>query len=236
MDHLNSWRSWIEERHLRPESLTTYRANFEEHPARLVVISNFLRTDVAERLTMFLRDEAQFQPVFGLYSREGAIIDQQEWIGAEEKNRFFRLSKIAGLSAQYGLSLNTLTYLRFRKTLQDPGFAALFEQLTGIALSSNQTFSPHSMERGDFLKVHNDKIDNRQLALVFYLTPGWQPDFGGALVVVDREGRKTRIEAEYNRLAAFDVNAGTTHFIEEIRGAARDQRRLTISGWYDKRP
>jgi Rps23 Pro-64 3,4-dihydroxylase Tpa1-like proline 4-hydroxylase len=234
MDHLNFWRPWIEERHLRPASLTAYRASFEEHPARLVVINDFLRTDVAERLAIFLRDEAQFQQVFGLYSREGAMINREEWLRAEEKDRFFRFSKIAGLPPQYGLSPNTLTYLQFRKTLQATGFASLFEQLTGVALAGSEAFSPHSMERGDFLKVHNDKIGNRQLALVFYLTPGWEPDFGGALVVVDCEGRKTRIEAEYNRLVAFDVNVGTTHFIEEIKGVAQDQRRLTISGWYDK--
>ena len=88
------------------------------------------------------------------------------------------------------------------------------------------------MKVGDVLKPHDDNGRNRKLALVFYLTPGWESRFGGALVVVSSNGGTTRIEADYNSAVIFDVTAGSKHFIEPILPEAKNKSRMTISGWY----
>jgi Rps23 Pro-64 3,4-dihydroxylase Tpa1-like proline 4-hydroxylase len=88
------------------------------------------------------------------------------------------------------------------------------------------------MKAGDFLKPHNDDNRNRSLALVIYLSADWAPHFGGALNVVDGEGRTTKIEAEYNSMVVFDVAADTRHFVDPI--PQDNFARVTIGGWYHK--
>ena len=90
------------------------------------------------------------------------------------------------------------------------------------------------MKQDDFLKPHSDDNRNRSLALVIYLSPAWLSRFGGALNVVDSQGRRTIIEAEYNSMVVFDVAAGTTHFVDPINSNAGALSRLTIGGWYHK--
>jgi Rps23 Pro-64 3,4-dihydroxylase Tpa1-like proline 4-hydroxylase len=52
--------------------------------------------------------------------------------------------------------------------------------------------------------------------------------------VVDGQGCRTKIEAEYNSIIVFDVAAGTTHFVDLISPEAGDRARVTIGGWYHK--
>ena len=90
------------------------------------------------------------------------------------------------------------------------------------------------MKSGDCLNPHNDDNRNRRLALVIYLSVDWESGFGGALNVIDSQGRRTKIEAEYNSMVVFDVAAGTTHLVAPISPKAGDSARLTIGGWYHK--
>jgi Rps23 Pro-64 3,4-dihydroxylase Tpa1-like proline 4-hydroxylase len=67
-----------------------------------------------------------------------------------------------------------------------------------------------------------------------YLSPGWSPSFGGALHMADEAGGDTRVEATYNSIVVFDVQAENSHLVAPIEGAAGETRRLTIGGWYPK--
>jgi len=71
----------------------------------------------------------------------------------------------------------------------------------------------------------------RSIALVMYLSPGWQPSYGGALHMADQTG-ESRIEATFNSIVVFDVQAENTHLVAPIETAAGSTRRLTIGGWY----
>jgi Rps23 Pro-64 3,4-dihydroxylase Tpa1-like proline 4-hydroxylase len=88
------------------------------------------------------------------------------------------------------------------------------------------------MGRGDFLLPHDDNSRGRKLAVVIYLTPGWDPKFGGGLRVVDENRVATSIDATFNSIVIFDVAARTTHAVEPIADLAGEGRRLTIGGWY----
>ena len=67
------------------------------------------------------------------------------------------------------------------------------------------------MIQGDFLRPHSDDNRNRHLALVIYLSPGWEADFGGELHMVDQEGHDTALPPVYNSLVAFDVLTDSQH-------------------------
>ena len=234
MVRLASLSTWIQPQHLEQDALPAYRESFQTHPARLLVLKQFLQDSIAERLTKFLRDEAQFSLEYGLYSTGDEAADERTWLSADEGNRFFRFSKLVAVRPEYSMSPNALTYLRFRKAFQDPAFKTFFQELCGMQLGWSDDFGSHSMSAGDFLKSHNDDNRNRRLALVIYLSPDWRSDFAGALNVVDSRGQRTRIEVEYNSMVVFDVAAGTTHFVDPIAPRAGNVTRLTIGGWYHK--
>jgi 2OG-Fe(II) oxygenase superfamily len=223
--------SWIQARHLEDGAVQAHRQAFADHPARLVFIRDFLVESVAQKLSRFLEREAQFRFEHGLYSDEDPV-PQEEWEKAPEDDRFFRLGKLVGTAPEYQMSPNALTYLQFRQAFQRPEFKAFFEAVSGTPLGSSDDFGAHFMRAGDFLKPHSDDNRNRRLALVLYLSPDWEPSFGGELRVVEKDGTAHTVQPEYNSMVAFDVLTETSHYIEPIHADAGDRPRLTIGGWY----
>ena len=222
---------WIQPQHLVEENLARYRDSFARHPAQLVVVENFLVDDVAGRISRFLEGEALFEREHGLYSIEGAV-SQEDWESAEDEDRLFRLSRLQGISPEHLMSPNAVTYLRLRQSLQQPEFREFFEALTGLQFGSSDDFGVHSMSVGDFLRAHSDDLRNRSIAFVMYLSPGWNSSYGGALHMVDATGGESLIEATYNSIVVFDVQAENAHLVAPIESAAGETRRLTIGGWF----
>jgi len=226
--------AWIQPQHLEPAALEQYRRSYTSHPARLVVIRNFLQPQVAERLARFLSGEAEFKAEYGLYTKEGAA-KEDDWLRAREEDRFFKYGKLVGTPPQFQTSPNALTYLQFRMTFQRPELKAFFEEISGMPLGASDDFGAHSMTPESLLRPHSDDNRNRQLALVVYLTPGWKPEYGGQLTVNHVDGETTVVEAEYNSVIAFNVLTHESHVVERIRATnGTVPRRLTIGGWYHK--
>ena len=70
---------------------------------------------------------------------------------------------------------------------------------------------------------------------MIYLSPGWQPSYGGALHMLDQTGGDSTIEATFNSIVVFDVQAENEHLVAPIEAAAEDARRLTIGVVSDAR-
>ena len=56
---------WIQPQHLQGAAIESYKRAFASHPARLLVLKDFLRDEVAEKLSRFLSQEARFKSVYG---------------------------------------------------------------------------------------------------------------------------------------------------------------------------
>jgi hypothetical protein len=196
----------------------------------LLVLRHFLLNTVAERLSRFLAVEAEFQTVYGLYSADGHYVTEDEWLAAAADDRYLRFGAFCGPRTEFRLSPNLLTYLQFRQAFRDRRFTVFFEELCGMPLGSS-AFSVHAMRHGDFLHAHTDAVEDRRLAFVLYLSPDWQPLFGGGLHVVEPGGSALRIEAEYNSLVVFDVTARTEHLVGPIEPMAGETARLSLGGW-----
>jgi hypothetical protein len=226
--------AWIQPQHLEDAALAEYEKSFVSHPARLVVIKNFLQPAVAERLSRFLSSEAEFKDEYGLYSIEGAV-KEEDWRRAAEDDRLFKLGKLVGTPPQFQTSPNAMTYLQFRMTFQRPELKGFFEAISGMPLGASNDFGAHSMTQDDLLRPHSDDNRNRQLALVIYLSPGWKPEYGGQLRVTHLDGKETMVEAEYNSMIAFNVLTHSAHVVEPVRSNdGGTKRRLTIGGWYHR--
>jgi 2-oxoglutarate-Fe(II)-dependent oxygenase superfamily protein len=230
--------AWIQPQHLEDAALAAHRTAFTGHPARLVVMKDFLVPAVADRLAKFLATEAEFKPEFGLYSIEGAV-PEDTWQRAPDPDRFFRYGKLAGTPLQFQTSPNALTYLQFRMIFQRPDFRGFFEAITGMSLGPSDDFGAHAMTADDLLRPHSDDNKDRQLAIVIYLTPGWRAELGGALRVMHTDERYTDVVPDYNSAIAFDVLTSPAHYVIPIRPGPSGPgegpaRRLTIGGWYHK--
>jgi len=233
MNDPGSLETWIQPQHLHEEKLMGYRNSFSAHPARLVIIPDFLQPRVAERLSRFLGSEAEFETEHGCYSQEAAVT-AMEWQSADESDRFFRLRKLVATPQRFRMGPNALTYLQFRKAFQSDEMKAFFEGISQLPLGWSDDFGAHSMVEGDFLRPHSDDNRDRQLALVIYLSEGWRREFGGLLRVAHPDGSFTDVEPSYNTMIAFDVLASPAHLVSPITAAAGPWQRLSIGGWYHK--
>jgi len=231
---LRPLETWIQPQHLPEGTLVEYGDRFASHPARLIVIKDFLVSSVAERLSRFLAAEAEFQAEYGCYSHDGGVTERQ-WQSADESDRFFRLRKLVATPQRFRMSPNALTYLQFRKGFQSAEMREFFEAVSGLPLGWSDDFGAHSMIEGDFLRPHSDDNRDRRLALVIYLSPNWQPRFGGLLRVAHPDGSFTEVEPSYNTMIAFDVLASPAHLVTPIAVPPTTWQRLSIGGWYHKR-
>jgi Rps23 Pro-64 3,4-dihydroxylase Tpa1-like proline 4-hydroxylase len=225
--------AWIQPQHLQDDAVNRYREALQSHPAKVVVLEQFLVDKMSQRLTAFVTSEAQFKKEYGLYSEEGTV-SEERWMAADDEDRFFKLGRQAPGSGQFSMSPNTLTYLKFRQTFQRPEFKQFFEEISGLSLGASDDFGVQSFTTGDFLRPHSDDNRDRRLALVLYLSPQWETDFGGALRMFHPDGDSSVIVPGYNSVVVFDVLAGTSHLVEPVTPAAGDHARLTIGGWYHK--
>lgn len=227
-------RPWIDGRHLEEAALAEYRRSFTTHPARLVILKDFLVPEVALRLSRFLSAEAEYRVEHGLYSVEGAV-SEADFQRAPDEDRLFRLGKLAGTPPQFRASPNALTYLQFRMTFQRPELKAFFESVSGMTLGWSDDFGAHAMGADDLLRPHSDDNKDRQLALVIYLTPDWRAEHGGVLRVIHADGGHTDVMPEYNSVIAFDVLTAPAHLVSPVtRPGDAEPRRLSIGGWYRK--
>ena len=236
IDQLNSW---IHHRHLNPEAMKAYCRAFTSHPARALVLKDFLVDEVAERLSRFLSREAQFKPVYGLYSRvhkDGNISDvtRDAWLEAQEQNRFYKWSDYAGFFDEFRHSSNLSEFQNFLLAFRADSFKRYFEAISGLSFGPAPLINAYSYKAGDFLSSHTDDVKSKRLSFVFYLSPHWEHRFGGILNLIDQSGDLTQIQPDYNSLTVFDVTARTEHFVSPVEPCAGENARLTISGWFLK--
>lgn len=124
--------------------------------------------------------------------------------------------------------------------IQSPAVVAAIEEITGI---QRQVPDPKlyaggisMMAQGDFLNPHIDNSHDgerqlyRRLNLLYYVTPDWQPDFGGNLELWDSNVRTPLvIPSLFNRLVLMETNRLSWHSVSPVR---HDGQRCCVSNYY----
>jgi Rps23 Pro-64 3,4-dihydroxylase Tpa1-like proline 4-hydroxylase len=230
-------KDWIQSTFLQPDAIAASRQAFISHPARALVLQNFLPDPVAEKISRFLSQEARFEVAYGLYSKkvkDGNIsgVTATQWLEAEEEARFYRFSDYAGVLNEFEASSNRTMFQQFCSALRNNEFKLFFEEISGLRLGSSPLINAYSYKSGDFLSHHTDDVRNKRLSFIFYFSPHWEHRFGGLLHLIDPDGEVTKIDPSYNSLVIFDVAAKTEHFINPVEQCAGKRARLTVSGWF----
>ncbi|KAJ7383016.1 Prolyl 3-hydroxylase ogfod1 [Desmophyllum pertusum] len=117
-------------------------------------------------------------------------------------------------------SLRNVLYNEFRTWLQEmTGFVDLTDQVD---------MSCAKYEHTDVLLCHDDELEGRRIAYIFYLVP---PDWE------DKDGEhgqpdhiRTSLVPQRNSLVFFEVTPVSFHQVSEV--LSRSKTRLSISGWF----
>lgn len=124
---------------------------------------------------------------------------------------------------------------------QDPRVVAIIADITG-----SQGLEPDAelyaggisaMSQGAYLRPHLDNShDNRRqryraMNLLYYVTPGWEEDFGGSLQLWDDgpQGAPRTISSRFNRLVLMGTGRRSWHSVNEVRHPGT---RCCVSNYY----
>lgn len=145
-------------------------------------------------------------------------------------------------------SENTECIKQFCKEMM-ADFKPWLERVTGIKL--NDTFSARTSRYTDtdFLLCHNDKVDDRCIAFILYLSEDWKNEYGGKLDLFESRlethqyvpgsctGTKAYVPVDvqksilpkFNSLVFFEVTNHSFHAVSEI---LKDVSRFSVNGWF----
>ena len=102
----------------------------------------------------------------------------------------------------------------------------------------------HDLGRDGVLGLHLDASHHaqsnlsRKLNAILFLTPHWQPEWGGALELwdADRTRPTVTIAPVFNRLVFFATTNTSWHGIPQPLACPADVRRKTLACWWYGRP
>ncbi|CAB3411156.1 unnamed protein product [Caenorhabditis bovis] len=111
------------------------------------------------------------------------------------------------------------------------------QKTSGVELTEQVDCNGSCYAQTDGLLPHNDLIDTRRFAFVYYLTtPNWNAgQFGGALQLFnsDKNANPTTVAKELlplrNSFMIFEVSEKSWHRVAEMLG---EEPRLSINGWF----
>jgi len=160
MNDFEALTDWIQPRHLTPAGVDAYRADFENHPVRMLRLTDFLKEDVAAGLGQFLGREANYRSVYRLHPSSRYRLNSSAWVSEEiwrmvdEKDRFYTLQLLIGPDPHFRLSPNLWTFLNFCNLLATPAFKDFIRVITGFPIGNLDRNEVHRMRIGDVVKPH----------------------------------------------------------------------------------
>lgn len=83
---------------------------------------------------------------------------------------------------------------------------------------------------GSYLRAHSDTFEDRRIGLVFFANTGWNPGFGGELVVTSPSGITKVVAPIGGRIAAIRIRDGYTHQVAEMLDSSWN--RLSIANHF----
>ncbi|KAL3798354.1 hypothetical protein HJC23_005007 [Cyclotella cryptica] len=85
---------------------------------------------------------------------------------------------------------------------------------------------------GDHSLPHTDYAEQRTVAYVWHLSKNWKPGWGGHLYWMNEHPWNAFLDASFNTLVLFSVNALSHHMVTAVNPLAGNEKRLTINGWW----
>ncbi|XP_021341340.1 prolyl 3-hydroxylase OGFOD1-like isoform X2 [Mizuhopecten yessoensis] len=151
---------------------------------------------------------------------------------AEKNNDLYKFHQsredLKAVQSPHISALRNLIYVKFKEWL---------ETVTHIPLNDKVDMSCAKYEFTDTLLCHDDELEGRRIAFIYYLVPpSWSEEDGGALdlFTVNENGQPADVVQSIipvrNNFLFFEVTPVSFHQVAEI--LSEDKTRLSISGWF----
>jgi Rps23 Pro-64 3,4-dihydroxylase Tpa1-like proline 4-hydroxylase len=187
-------------------------------PLPMTIIDNFLPDAVANKLF-----------------EESNAVDDSEWKTFTRNGSHMKELNKLNLTPHAFELVSYLHSGHFLNQLSDyTGIPGLIPDPHMVGAGYSKSFN------GDSLKTHNDFNWNdtlqlhRALSLIVYLTPDWNPAWGGALDFYDstKENVVTSVDTLFNRCLIWQYNKFGFHGYETPISCPEDTHRTTFRAFY----
>ncbi|MCA9485656.1 MAG: 2OG-Fe(II) oxygenase, partial [Nanoarchaeota archaeon] len=120
----------------------------------------------------------------------------------------------------------------FHKSCLTWDFLNLIEEITNVKFKGTLSMSASLYKKTNFLLPHDDKLEDRKITYLYYLSDLNKKEGGGFNIYKTKNNLPTKIEKtlqpEFNSLLLFKVQKNSFHEVAEILS---DKPRYTIGGW-----
>ncbi|HVY01236.1 MAG TPA: 2OG-Fe(II) oxygenase family protein [Candidatus Nanoarchaeia archaeon] len=179
----------------------------EARPYPHLVIENFLDEKDAQRLAKAIRKE-EFK---------------------EKDSDLFHLWQTSDLAQTKNKDLKEMHSFVVSKE-----FADFMKDVSGLNVKPGVLdFAGSLYKDTNYLLCHDDKVEDRKIAYILYLSDDFKEKEGGALVIFDDDNGKPgkpvkKYSPKWNSLAMFAVSNKSWHSVDEVIGK---KDRYAIGGW-----
>ena len=223
-------QSRVQAPHLEAARIECYRREAQQDPAGLMVLDDFLQRPVIDKVHRWLVDEARFDRRYGLYST--MVAQRADLLQASEEDRFYTYDVTIDVRPEHAMSPNWLTHLTLEHALGQQPSLEFFGAIAGVPLTRTEPIHVHAHAADDYLKIHSDRVRDRRLCATLFLSPDWQPGYGGELCVVDGAQEEGRFAPRYNRLILFDPEKKPLHRVAGHTPKATEWKRFSLVLWF----
>ncbi len=194
--------------HLLKHNIFNLRKEFSKSkPFRYVLIKNFLPSNFSELILKSLQKEE-----FKL-----------------KESDLFRFKQTDDLKFSRNKTLNS-----FYTMFSSKEFLGFISDITGKKLSGKIDVAGTLYGNTDYLLPHDDRLEKRKIAYVYYLTKNFSKRDGGELVFYNRvKNDPTKIVKRFipmwNSIILFEVSQRSFHAVKEV---LTKKKRYAIAGWF----
>ncbi|MDD5058027.1 MAG: 2OG-Fe(II) oxygenase family protein [Sideroxydans sp.] len=223
---------WINPQHLQTGAVLACHQSLESHPLSLVVLDDFLLPGVADRISNFLKQEAEYKRVFQNRSKE--YLNEQQWNVLPKSEQFYRFLTLKRVKPSCLMSQNWLTFLAFSEIFKTPAYFSLMEAVSGMKFSDAKPAGIHGHEVNDVLDWHADAGRNKDFCGVLYLSPDWTCEDGGELEIRCKSENNFLLTPVFNRLVLFKTTNQAVHRVRPHAPSAANKVRYCHVCWFKK--
>jgi len=213
-----------------------------------VVIDNFLKEDVAEKLYQFFaydmppewwsvatypaKGQSGVEYNRNLNENEDSIQSARGYAETAFSENLFSYAFHRTLSDHFDDC--TCPECQLRSSIDSEEMYDIISKITDLKIiSSNELFAACYVP-GDFLSPHQDS-PNGIIGFVLQLTKNWRPEYGGLLYFLNDEGNVVEnVEVpKFNSLTMFLLpeDKGKLHYVSHVNPGTNEVR-LSFTGWF----
>lgn len=241
---------FIRATHLEKEAMAMYARLSKEELLSGCYIDDFIHPSMVNRVVAMLRNEVEFEEQRILYgaawpeiakfrgkqgeappSDQGSIVVSPEEFDLFNDQQLVFRRRLKGIKEEYKMSPNWLTYLKLIQFF-DFELPLFLKTFVGVDLVAENILL-NADKKEHFTRPHSDDQNSiRKICVILYLTPNWDAEYGGALMMKDSSGRYRGIAPLFNRFFFFIPGSDSIHYVDNLTEKGQYKTRFCLVAWY----